>query len=93
MQFLDNSTLINFIQGYIKFGSEKIGFESQASREDDILSHSARQDHFTNYGVSKQTLKVKGKGFNPSYCPNSLQTLFLRVPWLALHYFNYFELV
>jgi len=46
-------------EGCIKFGSEKIGFESQASREDDILSHSARQDYFTNHGVSKQTLKVK----------------------------------
>jgi len=46
-------------EGCIKFGSEKIGFESQASREDDILSHSARQDHFTNHGVSKQFLKVK----------------------------------
>jgi len=50
-------------EGCIKLGSEKIGFESQASREDDILSHSARQDHFTSHGVSKQTLKVKGKGF------------------------------
>ena len=66
------------------FGSEKIRFESQASREDDILSHSAKQGHLTNHGVSKQTLKVKGKGFKIefkgivaylSYCSNPVPFL------------------